>query len=48
MSHDFEAEMECLECGYKYWADLDERPKCPKCSGVKIIEVQVDEPDPEA
>ncbi len=48
MSYDFEAEMQCIECDYKFFMDLDERPKCPKCQGVKIIEVQVDEPDPEA
>lgn len=48
MSYDFEAEMVCLECGYQFFMDLDERPKCPKCSGVKIVDVEVDEPDPEA
>jgi len=47
-AHDFEVEMDCLECGYKFWADLDEKPMCPKCKGVKIVNVEVDEPDPEA
>ena len=48
MSYDFEAEMVCNECDYRFFIDLDEKPSCPRCKGVKVIEVEVDEPDPEA
>ena len=48
MSYDFEAAMHCLECGYDFYMDLDEKPVCPKCKGVKVIDKDVDEPDPEA
>lgn len=48
MSYDFEVKMHCLECQYDFFMDLDEKPVCPKCKGVKIVEDEVDEPDPEA
>ena len=48
MSYDFEAEMECTECEYTFFCDLDEKPICPKCKGVKVEFVELDEPDPEA
>ena len=47
-AYDFEAEMLCLECDHHWYADLDERPVCPKCQGVKIDVIELDEPDPEA
>jgi Zn finger protein HypA/HybF involved in hydrogenase expression len=45
---DFEHEMECLECEHRFYADLDNKPVCPKCKGVKVEFVELDEPDPEA
>lgn len=42
---DFENEMVCLECDHQFYCDLDMKPVCPKCKGVKVDFVEVDEPD---
>lgn len=46
MSFDFEAQYQCTECSYQFFMDLDEKPYCPKCKGVKVIEILDPEIDP--